>query len=631
MRKEFLFRKLAPAILFLIPAAVTGSGTYLLVDQVELDAARAKAARYEWAASTLAGIMADAEAALKQPVKLPDRGGQWSHWYACKKDGAELVTDSPVAHRCPRCGTVYTGYPYDEVVIGWEHLNHASRARQCGLAYRFTGRKEFAARAGEILTAYAGRYRTYPRHDQWGRDIPWGGRVSAQTLEESQFLISMSWAYALVRETLDAPARRHIEQDLLRAAANVILDHDMKIHNIQCWKNSAVAAAGFVLNDPDLVHNAIDNPEHGFRAQIAKGVTGDGLWYEGSTSYHYYTMSALWVLVEAARHAGINLYGERYRMLFDSPVRLAFPNGYTPAFNDSHSSDITARGDLYELAYTRWKRPLYAHLLAAGKRGSLQSLLYGEPVVESGPIIAEQSTLFRQAGVAMLRRQGTAAAVRFGLHGGGHGHPDKLNLLTFSGGEQFGVDPGSIAYGMPLQQEWFKTTVAHNTVSVDGAQQEAVDGEFGSWSDTPDAVTLAARATRVCPGVELARTVRLTPRRITDRFECTAAAEHTYDWVFHAYGTLATSLPMKPLLEKLGAANGYQHITGVLHANTDQDWWAEWDVNGVRCRIRMRGQPGTEVFRGTAPGVDAREQVALILVRRRARATVFQAEHEFTR
>ena len=65
----------------------------------------------------------------------------------------------------------------------------------------------------------------------------------AQTLDESVWLIPVAWGYCLVRETLGATERARIENDLLVAAAEVIREHRMSIHNIQCWKNSAVGCA----------------------------------------------------------------------------------------------------------------------------------------------------------------------------------------------------------------------------------------------------------------------------------------------------------------------------------------------------------------------------------------------------
>ena len=125
------------------------------------------------------------------------------------------------------------------------------------------------------------------------------------------------------------------------------------------------------------MRDAIDNPDRGFRAQIAKGVTDDGLWYEGSLGYHSYTMDALWPLAEAARHAGIDLYTDRMRSLWDAPLALAFPNGDPPGFNDNGGANVDRLGNLYEVGYARWQRPEYGRVAARSPRRNLQALLYG--------------------------------------------------------------------------------------------------------------------------------------------------------------------------------------------------------------------------------------------------------------
>ena len=33
--------------------------------------------------------------------------------------------------------------------------------------------------------------------------------------------------------------------------------HKMGVHNIQCWKNSAVGLVGLLLDDPELVADAV--------------------------------------------------------------------------------------------------------------------------------------------------------------------------------------------------------------------------------------------------------------------------------------------------------------------------------------------------------------------------------------
>jgi hypothetical protein len=526
---------------------------------------------------------------------------------------------------------VYRGEPYDSVVLYHVHSRNSQAIRTLGLAYRFTGRAEFAKRAAQLLLAYSAKYPTYKRHNTAGEDKIGGGRVSAQTLDESVWLIPVTWGYALVRDTLSEADRTTIERDLLIAAADVIREHRMGIHNIQCWKNSAVGLVGLATGRDDLVREAIDDPDRGFRVQIAKGVTDDGLWWEGSLGYHQYTMQALWPLAEAARRAGIDLYDARYHKMYEAPLALAFQNGDAPGFNDNGGSNALTYAPLYELAFARYKNAADGRLLARSNRQSLQALLYGVDELPAGEMIPAESIVLRSAGYAMLRARSSAAAVRFGMHGGGHGHPDKLNLVTFGGGRNFGIDPGSINYGVPLHREWYRTTLAHNTVAVDEKLQGNADGRVERWS-TDGGTTLVASANAAYPGVQLRRTVIMRPdARIEDRFECLSDTEHTYDWAFHAIGELSTSLKLAPRSEPLPAENGYQHIKDVRRAVTGDSWWAEWKAGGATFRLEFEAAPGTEVITGAGIGKDPGDRVPMIIVRRKAVSTTFRALHTLPR
>src|SRR5437588_834081 len=79
-----------------------------------------------------------------------------------------------------------------------------------------------------------------------------------------------------------------------------------------------------------LIALAIDDPTNGFRQQIAKGVMADGMWIEGSSGYHFFTISGLIPLAEAARNCGINLYTEKFCSMFEGPLALAMPNLVLP-------------------------------------------------------------------------------------------------------------------------------------------------------------------------------------------------------------------------------------------------------------------------------------------------------------
>jgi hypothetical protein len=611
-----------------LPLRGSKRSEYLLTSQSEIDAAEQKARRYDWAGAALKQLLARAETALASPLTIPDRGGQWGHWYSCKKDGTPLVTDSPTRHRCPKCGTVYTGEPYDSVVITRVHIKNSQAMRDMGLAFRITGHREFADKTQVLLAGYAERYLSYPRHDINGKDTVNAARVTSQTLDESTWLIPATWGYALVDETLSESQRQKIRSRLLLPATDTIIGPSYEnLANIQCWKNSAVGCVGFAIGDDRLISVALDNPIRGFHTLMAHHVMPGGLWSEGSLGYHHYALQALWPLAEATRRHGIDLYAnENYRAMFDAPISLALPDATLPDFNDNPSGPLSTWARVYELAFARWKRVEYGEVAGLGPRNSVEALLYGADSLPGGDPVPKNSMVMREAGFAMLRSPSFSVAARFGKHGGGHGHPDMLDIITYADGKLFGFDPGSINYGVPLHREWYRSTIGHNTVSVDQTLQSKADGEFLAWSDAGGKTSLQAEA-QVYPGVTFRRDLTLEGAMLADRFRCESQAEHVYDWTLHSYGALQVSIDLQSRAEPLGSENGYQHLEQIREGETGADWTATWTNQGAILTLSVKGEPGTTVFSGVAPGKIPTERIPFVLIRRRGLNTVFAVKH----
>jgi len=113
-------------------------------------------------------------------------------------------------------------------------------------------------------------------------------------------------------------------------------------------------------------------------------------------------------------------------------------------------------------------------------------------------------------------------AIKFGSHGGGHGHYDKASIYVHAHGRPWLIDPG---YGQ-------KETHKHNTVLVDGKDQDEAEGRLIAWSETP-AVDLVSVRHSAYPHIEHTRTaLYVKPGMIllVDRLSPSDGLSHSYDW-----------------------------------------------------------------------------------------------------
>jgi hypothetical protein len=569
--------------------------------------------------------------ALAQKIDLPPRGANWFHWYVCPRHGARLTTGKRIGpweweHICPVDREILHGNPsrpdrdFDGIILANTHARYADAIRDNGLLYQVTGDPRYAARARDILLAYGGRYLSYPLHNTHGEPKIGGGRVGPQTLDEAVWLIPVAQGADLVWDTLSEADRQSLAAKLfLPAARDVIMVHHMHVHNIQNWKNSAVGLTGFLLGDDALIHSAIDDPAEGYRTQMAKGVQEDGVWYEGAWGYHFYTLEALWPLLEAARNNGIDLYGEPLRKMFQAPIRLAMPNLLLPAFNDSVETDI--HNPLYELAWARYHDAVMLSGIPAARANSA-ALWFGDdqvpPPPAAGPDAETRSRNFPASGYAILQQgeagDATWLCLKYGPSGGGHGHPDKNNFILYAHGRVLFPDPGTRPYGSPLHAQWDKVTLAHNTLVADETSQTPATGRilaFGANYAMTDAGA-------IYPGVRFIRTAALLNQDLivfVDQIQ--ADRPHTFDLALHVNGKWRTPVSGAPPV--LSSKDGYQHLRDAAARQTTDGVSLAVDAQIVR----LAGSDPTEVITATGVGKSTEDRIPMAIFRRVAQKTTY--------
>ena len=81
----------------------------------------------------------------------------------------------------------------------------------------------------------------------------------------------------------------------------------------------------------------------------------------------------------------------------------------------------------------------------------------------------------------------------YGHSGGGHGHPDRLNLLLSDGDARWFDDPGTGSY-TDESLHWYRSTLAHTAPLIDGRSQPRVHGDLVAFEDTGTVGWMSAEA-----------------------------------------------------------------------------------------------------------------------------------------
>lgn len=107
---------------------------------------------------------------------------------------------------------------------------------------------------------------------------------------------------------------------------------------------------------------------------------------------------------------------------------------------------------------------------------SIESAIFNlEPVLSQNQLV-KNIKIFKTSGLAIVKHKDTYLSFYFGLNGqkgnGGHCHNDRLSFTLWYKGKEIFTDPGTGFYtSLPKMRNFFRSTLAHNTVAVCGKEQ----------------------------------------------------------------------------------------------------------------------------------------------------------------
>jgi hypothetical protein len=225
-----------------------------------------------------------------------------------------------------------------------------------------------------------------------------------------------------------------------------------------------IAALALPVLDPGggLLAFAIEE----LHRNLLQDIGPDGVHRERSTHYHHVVLRSFLGARENARRFGFEFgreFDERLARACDFSLHVHRPDGSIPALSDSDTgsyidllalgTDLLRRRDWHE-PRTSASFPIGGYFLQrSGSRAPIPAVHLSPP---SRCANSERFLVF-DCGP---------------LGDGGHGHYDALSIEVASG-RPLVVDPGRFTYcdDPPHWRRWFKSTAAHNTVTVDGLDQ----------------------------------------------------------------------------------------------------------------------------------------------------------------
>lgn len=278
--------------------------------------------------------------------------------------------------------------------------------------------------------------------------------------------------------------------------------------------------------------------------QLPIHVQPDGVYFEQSSYYHRYTTDFYTHFLILARLNGLTLPAEveaRLKLLLDHLMYITRPDGTTPLFGDDDGGQLLMldrhaandfrstlatgaalfdRADYKFVASEMWhgrpardavdvgrdESPISRDESHVGRDESYIGKMPMPPAAEAvawllGPeglagyeklaVVepATQSKAFAAGGYYVMR-DGWGPTANYllidcgphGMNNCGHAHADALSFELAANGKSVLVDPGTYTYtGSKELRDWFRGSLAHNTLIVDGESSSTPNGPF-SWN-----------------------------------------------------------------------------------------------------------------------------------------------------
>ncbi|HEX5735899.1 MAG TPA: alginate lyase family protein [Blastocatellia bacterium] len=377
--------------------------------------------------------------------------------------------------------------------VTWE-LNRHSHFVTLGQAYWLTGDEKYCE-------SFITQATSWMDANPVSRGINW-----ASSLEVA--FRAIAWLWALHLFAASHKMRPHFAVRLLKQLwahgrhVNSYLSHYFSANTHLTGEALALFYLGTALPEFREANRWRETGLQILLEQMPKHIGQDGVYFEQSSYYQRYTADFYTHLLVLARASGARLPAEveeRLALAVDHLMWITRPDGSAPLVGDDDGGRLITLATRNSNDY----RDTIATAAAIFNRGDWK-FVAGEAKVETlwllGPAglksydeieprtPAACSRAFTEGGYYVMRdgwsRDSSYVLIDCGPHGSsscGHAHADALAFEFAANGKTWLVDPGTFTYtGNQEMRDHFRSTHAHNTVTVDDESQSVTSGPF-SW------------------------------------------------------------------------------------------------------------------------------------------------------
>lgn len=267
--------------------------------------------------------------------------------------------------------------------------------------------------------------------------------------------------YYLQGETEFSDATRLLMLISLKQHAEYLAKYHWKKHNHAVMEMAGLAEIAICW--PEFKESAdwFNYARTQMEAELAFEVLPDGVQNELAASYHKVTLFFFQFFVETAKRGQKEVsddFAKTIESMYDYMVYSLNPALKNPLNNDS---DVDNNETFLMRAAKFYDRPDWIYVLTHGRQGEKPN---------------KNSVFYPYAGQAILRTGfGENALFSFfdvGPAGNAHQHDDKLHISLYAYGREILSDAGRYWYKPGNWRQYFRNSLAHNVVLIDGYGQK---------------------------------------------------------------------------------------------------------------------------------------------------------------